>query len=641
MLKQFFSPFKLAKPLLFLFVTFSALTRIALIIYADYNDQIDINYNFIIKLFAYGLVNDLATFTYFICPIAIITCLIPSKVKSTKTYKYIGYAFLYLWIYILCFNAVAEVIFWEEFGARYNFIAVDYLVYTQEVIGNIYQSYPLITILISLFIFSLITFCCFFKSFKALLNSTNYLQRNIIQAGCCALIMLLIFFVYKEPVFCKTNRYANELSKNGIYNLFSAFRNNILNFEQFYKVLPLNQALDIVKKSIGIESQNSSNDTYSIARNVISQGKIHNYNIILITVESLSADYLERFGNKENLTPNLGSLIKKSLLFDNFYATGTRTVRGLEAIMLSIPPMPGNSIVRRPNNEDLYSLGSVLLQQNYSLKFIYGGYGYFDNMNYFFENNGFNIIDRNKIADNDINFANVWGVCDEDLFDQTIREADKSFASNDKFFSLVLTTSNHRPYTYPSGKIDIASGTGRNGAVKYTDYAIGEFIAKASKKDWFDNTIFIITADHCAASAGKTEIPIDKYHIPLIIYAPKIIKPGQISNLSSQIDLAPTILGLINVSYESNFFGDDIIKNPKNRAFLGTYQQLAMLKTGKFVIISPQQKVNSFKVELNNSLVPIEKNDEMVNEAISYYQLADYLYAHGLLKNKLKFTQKQ
>jgi phosphoglycerol transferase MdoB-like AlkP superfamily enzyme len=617
------------------FFAFSLITRLILAIYASFNDQIYINSQSLVKLFTCGLINDLVTFIYFAAPLNLILLLIPKIIRNSKVGHTIAYIFYFCWIFTLCFNSVSEYIFWEEFGSRYNFIAVDYLVYTQEVIGNIYESYPLVKILASIFVVSMLIFSSMYPYYKKLVSQTLDNRDHLVQAIISNIILLILFIGYQEVnFFTSDNRYENELSKNGIYNLFSAFRNNSLSYEQFYLSLPTEQAFKEVRRLIKSPKDHYVDDNlYSLARKVEYPGVPHDYNVVLITVESLSAEFLWQFGDLKNLTPHINDIAKDSLNFTNYFATGTRTVRGLEASMLSIPPTAGNSIVRRPNNDNLFSLGSVLKDHGYQRKFIYGGYGYFDNMNQFFAGNGFEIIDRGTVSKEDISFSNIWGICDEDLFKQTIKEADKSYANKSKFFSLVLTTSNHRPYTYPDNKIDIASGTNRAGAVKYTDYAIGKFISEARTKPWFDNTIFIVTADHCASSAGKTEIPVEKYHIPLIIYAPKIIRPQAIEHLASQIDLAPTILGLLNISYVSKFFGDDILTSPKNRAFLGTYQQLAMLKNNKLVILAPQKKSSYFLVDENHNLKSTLEDYELAKEAISYYQTADYLFTHGLLKS--------
>ncbi len=162
---------------------------------------------------------------------------------------------------------------------------------------------------------------------------------------------------------------------------------------------------------------------------------------------------------------------------------------------------------------------------------------------------------------------------------------------------MVMTTSNHRPFTYPEGKIDIPpSSQTRAGAIKYADFAIGEFLASAEKKPWFKDTVFVVTADHCANSAGKSEIPVRNYHIPLFVYSPAHVKPAEVTALSSQLDLAPTLLGLLNLSYDSRFFGRDMLAgNPEGRAFLSTFQKMGLLKDGRLAVLGPKKYLKSYR----------------------------------------------
>ena len=330
-------------------------------------------------------------------------------------------------------------------------------------------------------------------------------------------------------------------------------------------------------------------------------------------------------------------MIFTPILFTQLYASGTRTVRGLESLSLAIPPTPGQSIVKRPDNEGLFSLGSVFESKGYRIQFIYGGYSYFDNMGYFFANNGYQAIDRDAINPKDIHYENIWGVADEDLFTLSLKELDKNYQDKKPFFSHIMTVSNHRPYTYPEGRIDIPSHSGREGAVKYTDYAIGRFIKEAQQKPWFKQTIFVIVADHCASSAGKVELPVDKYHIPMIIYAPGMVKPQRFEKLTAQIDIAPTILGMLNFKYRSKFFGYDIfrLEEGRERVFISTYQSLGFIKNKQLYILQPNKKLSAYMSNFETGdTKAIAINPELRKEAISYYQQASYLYQNHLyLKN--------
>lgn len=590
------------------------LTRLGVFSYAAIYGQINFGFS-TARIFAVGLLYDICTILYALPIFIIISILIPQKIRKLRPFNF---SILFTTVYLLSFNAIAELLFWDEFGTRFNFIAVDYLVYTHEVVKNIYESYHIIPILLCIAIFATIITFLLMKN----LNST--VQKPFIPLVLSTTLLIVTGFTISKDTFELKDHYGNELAHNGIYNLFAAFKNNTLSYQDFYKSIDIDDAFAAIKVKYNLKTTDRST-THSVK-----YPQMHDYNVILITVESLSADFMTPFGGKENLTPFLDELAKDSILFTNYYATGTRTVRGLEALTLSLPPTPGNSILRRPNNENLFSLGSVLNENDYDLKFLYGGFGYFDNMNYFFANNHFKTIDRADLSKEEVNFANAWGVADEDIFQRAIKEADDSFSKKKKFMSFVMTTSNHRPFTYPENRIDIPSGSGRSGAVKYTDYALKTLIESARTKPWFDNTIFVITADHCAGSSGKTDLPIERYQIPLLIYAPKIIQPRKIDNLTSQIDVPPTILGLLGINHNSKFFGTDAINNPSNRAFISTYQKLGYLADSTLTILSPNFEHNIYSVENKTQPIPIF-DDAHLRDGISFYQTAAYLYSNKLL----------
>ena len=221
-------------------------------------------------------------------------------------------------------------------------------------------------------------------------------------------------------------------------------------------------------------------------------------------------------------------------------------MRGLEAITASFPPIPTVSILRRRGNQGIATWGQVMNELGYRSSFLYGGYGYFDDMNSFFAGNGFQVLDRTDIEN--VRFENVWGVSDEDLFDRAIQHYDEQYASGKPFFSIIMTTSNHKPYTFRPGLEQEGikpEGGGRQSGVRYADYALAYFLREAAKQPWFDNTVFVVVADHGARVYGKAEIPLETYEIPLMIYSPKHLAPRQVDTLMTQIDIAPTVLGLL------------------------------------------------------------------------------------------------
>jgi phosphoglycerol transferase MdoB-like AlkP superfamily enzyme len=618
-----------------LFLLISTLTRIVLTI-QSWGD-VDKNPLRLMIVFLWGFLFDLAAASFLSIPIIFYLLLLPQSWFRHSIHKSICAVFYFVSIYLLIFGAISEWFFWKEFGTRFNFIAVDYLVYTHEVIGNIQQSYPVTLLITGIFISSVFLFYALWKINWLQLWSQSSDSRGSNWILATALLMLPLFFFLtlnnrQVPQF--SNIYNQELAKNGLFSLVAEFRNNELPYKQFYLTIPVDEAFNRLHRNLQTDrAEFLSQDPFDITRLIKNTGEEKRYNVIQITVESLNADYLGVFDNPDHLTPNLDALAGEGMLFTNLLATGNRTVRGMEALSLSFPPTPGQSIVKREHNEHLFTLGSVFRSRGYDTAFIYGGFGYFDNMNYFFGENGYKVIDRNSVSPDQITFSNIWGACDGDVFNWVMKEADDSYSNGKPFYHFVMTTSNHRPYTYPDDKIDIASHTGRAGAVKYTDYAIGEFLRQAATKPWFSNTIFLIVADHCASSAGKTDLPLNQYHIPCIIYNPNLIPPQKVTKLCSQIDVPPTILGLLNWTYESRFYGTDILKMQAKdeRALIATYQKLGYLKNDSLEILQPVRSERIYQCNLlTGSTLGIQTNEEMQKDCISYYQTASYLFTHQL-----------
>jgi len=622
------------------FLSVSFISRTTLLLYSF--SLINSSITELLSLYFVGLFYDIVAYFYYIIPFVIYLFIIPSTLFNSKIHKFISLIIFFGVIYSVVFNGVSEWFFWEEFGKRFNFIAVDYLVYTHEVIKNIQESYPMPLLISVIFIVTVGIFYLISKKtdmFERFFDDSSSYRSRFPVTLALLLIPIISFSILDRQSLSSTvsqNRYNQELAKNGFYSLFSAFRNNQLDYYEFYKTQENQKVLKHYRELVG--SKNSrfiSEDLNNTLREIKATAEEKRYNVMLVMIESLSASYMGIYGDDRNLTPHIDTLAKKSLFFSNFFATGTRTVRGMEAVTISVPPTAGRSIVKRPDNHNMFGMGWIFKEKGYDNKFIYAGHGYFDNMNEYFSHNGFKIVDRVSFDKDEISFANVWGVCDEDLFDKSIKEADLSYAKKQPFFSFVMTTSNHRPYTYPDNKIDIPSHTGRKGGVKYTDYAIDAFLKKASKKPWFDNTLFVFVADHNGGSAGKNELPLYRYKIPLILYAPKIIKPQTITKLSSQIDLAPTLFSLMSWSYKSKFYGQDILSGEfRPRALIGNYQKLGLYQDDRLTILLPNATIKEFKVEeLNlkdNRYRRIEPITEDINDIVGYYQSASYFYMNRL-----------
>ena len=583
-------------------------------------DSVSLNATELIKTFAFGLIYDLSVWSVINIFLALILI--------TRRDRLIKFS-VFLFDFITILIAVTLVLFFREFGTNFNFIAVDYLIYTHELLGNIWQSFniPLIMIVILLATVAVYNLQSkFLKVGRSHLDNWKFALMLIIPLVTLPIVQTS----WRDMV--SSNRYNVEISGNGYYEFVRAYFTNELDYETFYMTLPQEE---LIKNLNTIINNNELNDA-SLNDSAFHISNAELPNVVMITVESLNAEYLSIFGGT-GLTPRLDSLVDKSYIFTRMYATGTRTVRGLEAITLSLPPTPGQSIVRRQNNDNLFCFGDAFKQNGYQRDFIYGGYGYFDNMNTFFEGNGYTVKDRTSISDDEIIHETIWGVADEVLFTQVLKSLDEHFSKGERAFEMVMTTSNHRPFTFPEGRIDMPDGT-RLAAVKYTDWAIGDFLDRASTKSWFDNTIFVIIADHQALAAGKSTLPINCYHIPCLIYAPKLIAPGKCDRLISQMDIAPTLLGMLDLSYEAKFLGHDINKvtETDDRAFISTYQMLGYVKNDTLIVLTPDKRATAYHIDdwSTSEYSNVEIDTNLLNEAISYYQGAAHLFKSGQLKIK-------
>jgi phosphoglycerol transferase MdoB-like AlkP superfamily enzyme len=589
--------------------------------------------------YATGLVFDIASLSYLVIPVVLWLTLFPLKWRHNRVWRAAGWLMRLLTIFALLFQVASEWVFWEEFDSRFNFIAVDYLVYTNEVIGNIRQSYP-IGLWLSLCAVIALTWVLATSNSrsrhllpKALQRVTSSNLRWPVLLGTTGLVLLVSLGLNAQDINQRPNQYANELSGNGLFSLFGAFRNNQLDYQRFYATMPLDQAARLVREQLSTpDAHFISDNPQDIRRTIHHEAPEKHLNVVLITVESLSAQYLGSFGNSNGLTPELDKLANQGMLFTNLYATGNRTVRGLEALSLAVPPTPGQSIVRRPDNEKLFTLGTVFRSKGYQTHFLYGGYGTFDNMNGYFAGNDYQVLDRTALNKDQITQENIWGVADEDLYSMALREFDKEAQQGRPFFAHLMTTSNHRPYTFPDNRIDRPQGK-RESAVKYTDWAIGDFLRRAQKQAWAKDTVFVIIADHCASSAGKTAIPVTGYHIPMIIWSPDHIAPQRVDRLVSQMDVAPTLLGLLNFNYTSQFLGQDVFATPTGpeRAFIATYQGLGYLKQDHLSILNPKKKPTT---EAVGEQAPAIDEARHQQEAIAWYEFASHLFATGQMKAK-------
>lgn len=340
------------------------------------------------------------------------------------------------------------------------------------------------------------------------------------------------------------------------------------------------------------------------------------------------------------MTPRLEALKDQGWWFENLYATGTRSVRGIEAVVSGYLPSPARSVVKLSLSQSgFFTIAELLKRQGYNTGFIYGGEAHFDNMRSFFSGNGFDtIIDQHDYVDPV--FTGSWGVSDEDLFNKAQADLEKLHATGEPFFRLVFSSSNHSPFEYPDNTIeqyDVEKRTVNN-AVKYADHALGNFIETAQNSDYWKDTLFLIVADHDARVGGDELVPIKNFHIPGLILGADI-EARRIKTISSQIDLGPTLLSLMGISSEHPMVGRDITRFPDaaGRAIMQFNDYYAWLDSDlNVVILRPDQAplAGIYSTETGRTKYLAEKPDERaIKKALAHALLPLKLYrerAYGL-----------
>jgi phosphoglycerol transferase MdoB-like AlkP superfamily enzyme len=540
--------------------------------------------------------------------------------------------------FIQIFILFAEYFFFDEFKSRFNTVAVDYLIYPKEVFVNIWESYHVGLVLAVCGLLSAgLVFASWRLAPRIWEQSFSASVRFAWLAGATAAAILLSFTVDLKGAHVSRDRTLNELANNGAISFVMAAWTRNLDYGAYYKTLPKDEAYRRARRLLEEPGSQFTQEGESIRRRITGDPARPRLNVVLFLEESLGSEFWGCLGREgPSLTPEMDALAaREGLLFTNLYASGNRTVRGFEGVLSSFPPLPGDSIVKRDQSDNVETIARVLKRDGYSTVFLYGGRGLFDGMRSFAVRNGYDrFIEQKHFAHP--NFTTIWGVCDEEVFARAIQEFRALAATGKPFLGTILSVSNHKPYTYPAGRIpENPAQHRRNNAVKYSDYALGEFFRAARQESFWTNTIFAVVADHGARVYGAQSIPIHSYEIPLVIAGPAVVKaPARLGQLGGSLDVAPTILGLLGRPYETLFLGRDLVKiQPEDgRAFLNHNRDIGMLARDRLVVLGLMQTDEFYagdpkRTEMQPLAKPTEADLELERDAIAIYQVADELYA--------------
>ncbi|WCO02757.1 LTA synthase family protein [Psychroserpens ponticola] len=601
-------------------------------------------------IFPIGLRIDVILLSYIAVLPTVLILLLPDnwlpKINTFIRFYFIAFLFL------LLFMELATPNFILQYDTRPNRLFVEYLEYPKEVFGMLLKSFLGIMIFavvaLSIIGYVLVKYS---KNWFKVASTSSYWFKLI----CLPFVASLLFLgarsslTSKRPinasdaVFC-TDQLTNNLALNSLYTVGFAIYSlkNEENAIDMYGKLPIDKALKRVKKYMTpTESDYHDSEIPLLHLQESTHKREKPYNLVIFLQESLGAEYVGSLGGLP-LTPNFDALSKEGLLFTNLYATGTRSVRGIEAVTTGFLPTPSRSVVKLGKSQNgFFTLADALKRKGYQTSFVYGGSANFDNMASFFNGNGFdNIIDERDYKKEEYDFKGNWGVSDESL----VKKGNQLYASyiEKPFFSLMFSSSNHEPFEFPDGKIELydEKKSTVNNAIKYADYAIGEFFKLAKKEAYYNNTVFIVIADHNTRTWGKDLIPVNKFHIPALIIAPNIEGGITYDKLCSQLDIPPTLLDLIGIDIETPMVGRNIYElneNTKGRAIMQFHSTNAFRVGEELIVLQSGKEPVQFNIDENDSLSPAELNKDLAKDALSHIITASDQYN----KRKYKLKQKE
>lgn len=626
---------------IFLIVAFLTLSRASFFTWQFERVQETGQYSFV---FLQGLRFDLVLLALIMMLPAALTPLFATHLGVFHYWRKFLLFYMTLWFTFIAFMELSTTSFINQFDSRPNYIFVEYLEHYQEVGATLMAEYPL-QLLMTFIVVPLASWVFYRLSHRALQ------LKEPVKWLPALLLSPLIFVVFAatarstldhRPVNPSTvaitaDHLVNDLALNSAYTvLYDVYRSGEDEKGGIpYGNMPFEQAIRIVKNEMKIDSSAFTNPELPTRHFQASTApKIKPYNIVIILEESLGSEFVGRLGGLP-LTPNIDALGDEGIWFENLYATGTRSVRGIEAVISGFLPTPARSVVKlNKSQRDFFTLASFLKNKGYDTGFIYGGESHFDNMRSFFMGNGFNyVIDQNDYPDTA--FRATWGASDEDLF----AIADKKFSAygDQPFFSLVFTSSNHSPFEFPDQRIELYDDEKHtvNNAVKYADYALGKYIAKAKQSNYWDNTLFLIIADHNSRVYGSTLIPVERFHIPGLILGGSI-KPDVINTLTSQIDIGPTLLSLAGLSGEHPMVGRDMtrpeIRNGIGRAIMQFNKTQAYMEGNDVVILQLDHPPKLFTYNNQKLVESTAQNDTLVNKALAYSLFPQTAYREKLYR---------
>jgi len=591
--------------------------------------------------FIFGLRMDTITASILLVIPLLLMSLSPKALAKfiVPTLKYYFLAVLLMLVYIE--NATFPFI--AQYDVRPNYLFVEYLEYPQEVFSMLIADYKL-----ELFLALVMMLALGYMYIKKLSNGFSEVFEMKYSTRLLLLIpMLLVLFIGIRSSFghrganvsdamYSSNRILNEITKNSLHSVaYAMYVNKKHESDKLVKQYGEMDVQDAIKRVENLLNIKSINEEFPLKRVVKSNFKSDKpKNLVIFLQESMGYQFVEATGGEKGITPRLNELAKEGILFKDLYSNGTRSIRGIAGSVAGNFSVPGKGVLKRNKSQsDYFTISSLLEPFGYETMFLYGGEARFDNMKSWFSGNGFDsIIDQPKFENP--KYVGTWGVCDEEVALRANDEFRKLHENGKKFAAVMFSTSNHSPFDFPDGKIDLVDGVKKKSvknAIKYADYAIGNFIDTAKKEKYWEDTVFVVVSDHNVRVYGDDMVPVDMFHVPGLILGGGI-KPHVYEKIATQPDVLATALDLIGLDLTYPIMGNSIFSDKKqNISLMQFHNSYALRKDDKVAVIRPGKQPLTFIYE-NKHLKKTNEDIELQKDALAFVVFLDHMYNKRLYK---------
>jgi len=566
---------------------------------------------------------------------------------------------------LICLLEFSTPQFIHEYDTRPNRLYLVYLKHPKEVFTMLWRGYRgvLAAVLAGVGATAWLGWQLWLHAPHAQWQSPSIGVSSLLSLAAALLSFLLIRGTLKHrpinpsSVACCGDALVNALALNGLYSvLYAAYSlKHERSSAHVYGTLPEAQVHDCVRQCAGLppratrcatpdSTQNATlpqppDDIPTLHVQQATQTPPRPRHIVLIVEESLGAQFVGHLngcaheGHAHPLTPALDKLAEQAWTFTRAYATGTRSVRGLEALAAGFPPCYAEAALKLPGAQArFFTLAQLLKPLGWRTCFVYGGEAHFDNMQGFFLGNGFDELHDRNTFDRPA-FVGTWGVSDEDMFARVHALLD---AARQPCLILAFSVSNHAPWEYPAGRIQ-PQGDPRtvHNTVRYADWALGQFFDRARASHYWNDTVFLVAADHDARVGGQAHVPLKHFHIPALILGGSIA-PRRDDRIVSQIDFPVTLLSLAGVSGSHPMPGHDLtLAHTGGRAMMQYGENYGYLHEDVLTVLQAFQDAVQFRYQAPDRYLPMALDAALSRRALAHalwpglvYQRQGYTLPH-------------